>query len=87
MRRWLQRALQRFLFAPDSNVYICGVRAEACLVKDARGRALVAVDSLGNVGFSAYVKACDLVSARQETRAQLSALGCGDDLQRNMAEV
>jgi hypothetical protein len=48
--RWLQRALQRAVFAPDPNVYVAGVRAEVLLIRGPVGGGGIAVDSKGRIG-------------------------------------
>jgi hypothetical protein len=50
MRRWLQRARQCFIFAPEPGVKVAGVPANGMLLRALDGRPLVAIDRQGNIG-------------------------------------
>lgn len=57
LTQWLRRKVQQFIFAPNPRCYIGGVKAEAALITAPDGRALVAIDSRGNVGLFGEIQA------------------------------
>jgi hypothetical protein len=69
MRRWLQRTLQRFIFAPDPMLAIAGVRADALLIRADDGHPLVAIDKHGSLGVSRYVMGYDSLWLKAEAEA------------------
>lgn len=48
--RWLQRALQRIVLAPDPCVKVAGVSASAMLFRAPDGRPVIAIDKRGFIG-------------------------------------
>ena len=62
LTQWLRRKVQQFIFAPNPRRYIGGVKAEAALITAPDGRALVAIDSQGNVGLFGEIQALGFVN-------------------------
>lgn len=64
--RWLRRMLQRAIFAPEPEVCVGGVLADALLIRSANGKPLLAIDKRGYVGVTLIKATYNLLPPTEE---------------------